>query len=60
MNVNNSVGEDPGSEKHSRENINPLREHLHHHEQTITRNTDIKGSAGEGWEWNEEHGIGTC
>lgn len=48
MNVNNSVGEDPGSEKHSRENINPLREHLHHHEQTITRNTDIKGSAGEG------------
>lgn len=44
---NSTIGGSEGSEKHSRQNLNCLRVHLDHHHQTVNRNTDTKGAAGE-------------
>lgn len=45
------------SEDHYGQSLNYLREHLNHHEQTVSRNMDTKGSAGEDSEGNGEHVI---
>ena len=40
-----------GSEEHGRESLNPLREYLYSHKQTVGKNMDAKdAAAGEGWE----------
>lgn len=45
------------SEERYGQNLNCLREYLNHHEQTVSRNMGIKGTAGENSEGNEEHVI---
>lgn len=46
-----------GSKEHNRQYLNHRREYIHHFEQTVSRDKDIKGTACEGSEENEEHAI---
>lgn len=51
MDVKNSASvEWEGSEEHSEENLCFLREYLSRHKQNVSKNTNIKGNAGEGLE----------
>lgn len=59
MDITDSISEDlEGSEKHGTENVYHLRKYLNNQEQTIGRDTNVKGFTRKGSDGNEQHVFG--